>query len=98
MTVPSQSRSFVVPVLFVLLQELKRIVASSLPLEVVVERRILGVHDRCRGVSLDSIAEDIPRGILAVGDAGSDIQREGDEPTLRRVVQCDTRTILLTPE
>ena len=80
----------------VLLEELKRVIASSLPLEVVVERRILGIHNRRRGVSLDSIAEDVPRSILAVGDTGSDIQREGDEPTLRRMVQCDTRTIFLT--
>ena len=57
--------------------------AYNLSHEIIIACRILRIHHRCRGISLNGILEHTPVGIVAVYDTWSHIGSEGEEPALR---------------
>ena len=78
------------------LLKLYGVVAGLLTFEVVILRGILRIHDRCCRVCLNGITENIPRRILPVSNTRSDVQAEGEQSTLGRVVDRSATAILLT--
>ena len=73
-----------------------RVGANDLPLEIIVQGRIVGIHQRSGRVGLDSILEHAPVGIVAVDNARSDIGGQGEQAVLGRVHDCGTGAIFLT--
>ena len=73
-----------------------RIGANDLPLEIIVQGRIVRVHQRSGRVGLDSILEHAPVSIVAVDNARSNIGGQGEQAVLGRVHDRGTGAILLT--
>ncbi len=78
------------------LLKLYRVIGGLLTFEVVILRGILRIHDRCCRISLNGITENIPRRILPVSNTRSDVQAEGEQSALCRVVDRSATAILLT--